>query len=72
MAVLIRVKSGVCQGEIHKVGRTFRIDETTPAGLCMDALDAIYPYLMTLQYGADLPRENEKGLQPSIVPIPTA
>ena len=70
MTVLITVKGGLCQGGIHKVGQTFRVGETTPEGLCMGALDAIYPYLMTLEYGADLPWEKEKGVATIHCPDP--
>ena len=70
MAVLITVKSGVCQGGIHEIGQTFRADETAPEGICMGAMDAIYPYLMTLNYGADLPWEREKGVASIHCPDP--
>ncbi len=61
LAVLITIKSGVCQGELHKVGDTFTVGETTPAGMCWGAWDAIMPYVTTLKYGGDFPWAKQKG-----------
>ncbi|MBL7074687.1 TIGR04076 family protein [candidate division KSB1 bacterium] len=60
--VSITVKDGVCQGGIHVVGQVFKVDETTPEGICLGAWEAIAPYLMTLCYGGDFPWEDENGV----------
>jgi len=60
--VRVTVVKGRCQGYSHIKGHTFIVDETTPAGLCLGAWEAISPYLMALRYGADFPWESEKGV----------
>jgi len=70
LKVLITVKSGKCQGDIHKPGQTFTIGETIPAGICSGAWDAIAPYVMTLKYGGDFPWEPEKGMAEIHCPDP--
>ena len=61
MAVQVVVKSGKCQGHIHKVGQVFTVDDTTPHGICLGAWSAIAPSILTLLYGGNFPWEKEKG-----------
>jgi len=61
MPVKVSVTKGKCQGNYHKKGDSFIIDETTPDGMCISAWDVISPYVMTLLYGGNLPWEKEKG-----------
>jgi uncharacterized repeat protein (TIGR04076 family) len=59
--VQVTVKSGVCQGGVHKLGETFVAGETTPAGVCVDAWAAIMPYAMTLRCGGEFGWAKDKG-----------
>ena len=61
MQIRITVKSGKCQGNINDVGQVFTVEETTPAGMCMGAWNAIAPYVQTLRYGGNFPWEKAKG-----------
>jgi uncharacterized repeat protein (TIGR04076 family) len=61
MPVRITVKSGKCQGNIHKIGQEFIVGETTPAGMCTGAWDVIFPYFLTLLCGGSFSWEKEKG-----------
>ena len=62
MPVRITVTGGECQGDIHKIGQAFTIDETTPKGICTDAWHAITPYLIALRSGGNFSWEEEKGM----------
>ncbi len=70
MAVLITIKRGKCQGKFHKIGDTFTVESTTPAGMCLGAWDAISPYVSTLLYGGNFPWEQEKGIATIHCPDP--
>jgi len=59
--VRVTVKDGVCQGGVHKMGDTFIAGDTTPEGICVDALAAIAPYVMVLRCGGDFSWSKEKG-----------
>lgn len=61
MPVRITVKGGKCQGDIHKIGQAFTVDETTPSGICTGAWGAIFPYMLTLLCGGNFSWEKEKG-----------
>ena len=62
MPVLITVKGGKCQGEVHEVGQVITIERTTPGGMCIGAWNAIAPYVTTLRFGGSFPWEEEKGV----------
>ncbi len=70
MAVRITVKDGVCQGKIHEIGQVFTVNETTPAGMCTGAWDAIFPYFLTLLCGGNFNWEKEKGIATLRCPDP--
>ncbi|HBQ28241.1 MAG TPA: hypothetical protein DD719_02260 [Desulfotomaculum sp.] len=61
MPVRITIKGGKCQGGIHEVGQVFIVDDTLPEGICLDAWNAIFPYVTTLKYGGNFPWEDEEG-----------
>ncbi len=50
--VLVKVVSqeGTC-GAGHKVGDEFVLTTTTPAGICVSALNSIFPAARVLRYG---------------------
>jgi uncharacterized repeat protein (TIGR04076 family) len=70
MPVRISVKGGKCQGGIHQIGQTFTVGETTPAGMCTGAWDAIFPYFLTLLCGGNFSWEKEKGVATIHCPDP--
>ncbi len=70
MPVLITVKGGKCQGDIHKIGQVFTVGETTPAGICTGAWDAIFPYVLSLHCGGNFRWEKEKGVATIHCPDP--
>ena len=59
--IRILVKDGECPGKYHKIGQIFTFEHTTPKGMCLDAWQAISPYLTALRYGGNFPWEKEKG-----------
>jgi len=68
--VHITIKDGVCQGKIHHIGQEFIVGETTPAGMCTGAWDAIFPYFLTLLCGGNFSWEKEKGVATIHCPDP--
>ena len=70
MTVRITVKGGKCQGNIHRVGEVFSVDDTTPGGICIGAWNAIAPYLTTLSCGGNFPWEREDGVATIHCPDP--
>jgi uncharacterized repeat protein (TIGR04076 family) len=61
MPVNISILDGKCQGNIHEIGQTFVVEDTTPGGMCIGAWNAISPYVNALLYGGDFPWEAEQG-----------
>jgi uncharacterized repeat protein (TIGR04076 family) len=61
MSVSIRVKTGKCQGGIHKAGDEIAVDWTTPEGMCLGAWEALSSSVITLLCGGNFPWEKEKG-----------
>lgn len=70
MPILITVKGGKCQGEVHKVGQVITVERTTPGGMCIGAWNAIAPYILTLRCGGNFPWEEEKGVATIHCPDP--
>ena len=70
MTIRITIKEGQCSGKIHKVGDTFTVEHTTPAGMCMGAWNAIAPYVTTLRCGGNFPWEKQKGVATIHCPDP--
>ena len=62
MPVLVTVKGGKCQGEVHEVGQVISIERTTPGGMCIGAWNAIAPYVSALRFGGNFPWEEEEGV----------
>ena len=62
MPICITVKAGKCQGDIHKTGQAFIVENTTPEGVCLGAWNAIVPYLTTLSCDGNFPWEKEDGV----------
>ena len=58
--VLVKVVSqqGTCHAG-HKVGDEFLLSINTPPGLCLSALNAIYPYFRVLRFGASHPFQSD-------------
>ena len=50
--------------------KIFQVENTTPAGMCLGAWDAISPYVSTLLYGGNFPWEQEKGIATIHCPDP--
>ncbi|MDO8472190.1 MAG: TIGR04076 family protein [Dehalococcoidia bacterium] len=44
----------------HKVGDEFTLGDTTPAGLCSWAFNAIFPFSNVLQFGGSFPWEKDR------------
>ena len=44
----------------HKVGDTWTMESTTPAGLCASAFNSFFPDLRVLRFGGALPWEEDK------------
>ncbi len=70
MTVLITIKQGKCHGNFHKIGDTFTVERTTPAGMCLGAWNAVGPYVSTLLFGGNFPWEQEKGVATIHCPDP--
>ena len=70
MSIIITVKNGICQGDVHHVGQVIEVEHTTPDGMCLGAWNAIAPYLTALRYGANFPWEQEKGVATIHCPDP--
>ena len=62
MSIIITVKDGVCQGDVHQAGQVITVERTTPGGMCMGAWNAIAPYVTALRHGANFPWEKEEGV----------
>jgi len=60
-AIRVTVVGGECPARRHKVGDVFVVEETTPAGMCLGAWNAIAPYVMALRFGTNFPWEPEQG-----------
>jgi len=70
MTINITIINGVCQGDHHKVGQEFIVEHTTPAGMCLDAWNAIAPYVSALRFGGNFPWEKEEGVATIHCPDP--
>ena len=70
MPIQITVIKGECQGDIHKVGQVFTVEDTTPGGVCLGAWNAIAPYLVTLMCGGNFSWEEEDGVATIHCPDP--
>lgn len=53
-------QKGVCVCG-HNVGDEFILGDTTPAGLCSWAFNAIFPFANVLQFGGSFPWEKERN-----------
>ncbi len=58
--VLVKVISqkGTCVQE-HKVGDEWVIGRKTPEGICLSALDALFPNVRVLMFGGSFPWETD-------------
>ena len=62
MPIHITIKGGKCQGNINKAGQTFTVEDTTPAGMCLGAWNAVEPYVTALRYGGNFPLGRTRGV----------
>lgn len=51
-------QKGTCAAE-HKVGDEFAVGHTTPAGMCLFAFDAVFPFAAVLLFGGSFPWEED-------------
>ncbi|HEY3316151.1 MAG TPA: TIGR04076 family protein [Bacillota bacterium] len=58
--VTVIEQKGFC-GIGHKVGDTWQIRGTTPAGICVSAWQAMFPGLRVIQLGGSFPWAKESG-----------
>jgi uncharacterized repeat protein (TIGR04076 family) len=72
MATQVRVTviEGTCQGGLHQVGDSVVVDETTPAGFCVDAWAAISPYALALRSGGSFAWAGKSGFAEIHCPDP--
>ena len=57
VAIKVISQKGFC-ADGHKVGDEWVIDaqsDKTTGGICLDAFDALYPYMKTLMFGGSFP-----------------
>jgi len=69
--VIARVVSqkGTCAAE-HKVGDEFPIGGMTPAGMCLFAFDAVFPFAAVLLFGGSFPWEEDPNKASVACPDP--
>ncbi len=67
--VRVRVVSqkGHCEAG-HKVGDEWLVGETTPEGLCIFALDALFPFITPLMFGGAFPWEKDADVTTTVCP----
>ena len=70
MQIRITITGGQCQGRFHEVGDALTVEQTTPAGMCLGAWNAIAPYVTALRFGANFPWEQEAGVATIHCPDP--
>ncbi|MHB0885444.1 MAG: TIGR04076 family protein [Bacillota bacterium] len=58
IVVTVVSQTGECSHG-HKVGDSWRIGGTTPAGLCLSALDTMLTNVRTMQFGGEFPWESD-------------
>ena len=54
VAVRVVSQKGTCNAK-HKVGDEWVIERRTPGGMCLSALNALYPHLRVLMFGGVFP-----------------
>lgn len=67
-ATVISVGGHCAQG--HKVGQSWVMEGTTPAGICLSGLASLLPRLTALRFGAEFPWAEDKDT--AVVACPDA